>query len=154
MGKPYPLALRERAVAFVEEGNSHRSSAAHSRVSVKFVNDMVKLKRETGSLQTKSQGRRGHGKFAIVAGWLRAQINPPLQQRLASFEPRCNANVRSGCTDPRSAACCTGSGSGASRTRVFRKILVDQLHEFQVLGTLTPRVIVQCASDQQQPTAA
>jgi transposase len=51
MGKPHPLVLRERVVAFVEEGNSHRSSAAHFRVSVKFVNDMVKLKRETGSLE-------------------------------------------------------------------------------------------------------
>ena len=75
MGKPHPLALRERVVAFVEEGNSHRSSAAHFRVSVKFVNDMVKLKRETGGLEASAQGRRGHGKLAIVAGWVREQMD-------------------------------------------------------------------------------
>ena len=50
MGRPHPMALRERVVAFVEEGNSHRSAAARFRVSVKFVNDMVILKRETGAL--------------------------------------------------------------------------------------------------------
>jgi len=47
MGKPHPMALRERVVEFVEEGHSHRASAAQFRVSVKFVNDMVILKRET-----------------------------------------------------------------------------------------------------------
>lgn len=74
MGKPHPLALRERVVAFVEEGNSHRSSAARFMVSIKFVNDMVKLKRETGSLDPKPQGRRGHGKLAHVADWVRKQM--------------------------------------------------------------------------------
>ncbi len=51
MAKPHPIELRERVVAFVEEGHTHRATAEHFRVSVKFVNDMVKLKRETGSLQ-------------------------------------------------------------------------------------------------------
>ncbi|RYH05259.1 transposase, partial [Tropicimonas sp. IMCC6043] len=27
MGKPHPMELRERVVAFVEEGNTHRSAA-------------------------------------------------------------------------------------------------------------------------------
>ncbi|RYH11091.1 IS630 family transposase, partial [Tropicimonas sp. IMCC6043] len=40
MGKPHPMELRERVVAFVEEGNTHRSAAAHFRVSIKFINDM------------------------------------------------------------------------------------------------------------------
>lgn len=74
MGKPHPLALRERVVAFVEEGNTHRSSAAQFRISINFVNDMVKLKRETGSLDAKPQGRRVHGKLAGAAGWMREQI--------------------------------------------------------------------------------
>ena len=74
MGKPHPLALRERVVAFVEAGNSHRSSAACFMVSIKFVNDMVRLKRETGSLDPKPQGRRGHGKLAGVADWVRKQM--------------------------------------------------------------------------------
>jgi hypothetical protein len=57
MGKPHPLELRERVVAFVEEENTHRSTAAHFRVSIKFVNDMVILKRETCALAPKPQGR-------------------------------------------------------------------------------------------------
>lgn len=43
MGKPLPVELRERVVAFIEEGHSHRSAAARFRVCVKFVNDMVML---------------------------------------------------------------------------------------------------------------
>lgn len=74
MGKPLPLALRERVVRFVEEGNTHRSSAARFRVSIKFVNDMVKLKRETGCLDPKPQGRRGHGKLAYVSDWVRERM--------------------------------------------------------------------------------
>jgi len=51
MGKPHPVALRERVVACVEERHSHRAATAQFRVSVKFVNDMVILKRETGGLK-------------------------------------------------------------------------------------------------------
>jgi hypothetical protein len=71
MGKPYPMDLRTRVVDFVEEGNTHRATAAHFRVSIKFVNDMVKLKRETGSLEPKRQGRSGHGKLAGSHDWVR-----------------------------------------------------------------------------------
>ena len=46
MGKPHPLELRERVVAFVEEGHSRRAAAAHFRVSPRFVNNMMILKRE------------------------------------------------------------------------------------------------------------
>ncbi|MEZ5674326.1 MAG: hypothetical protein R3D81_03465 [Thalassovita sp.] len=49
------------------------ATAAHFRVSVKFVNDMVKLKRETGTLAL-PQGRRGHGKLAGVHDWARRRI--------------------------------------------------------------------------------
>ena len=62
MGKPLPVELRQRVVAFVEEGNTHRAAAARFRVSIKFVNDMVLLKRRTGSLDPKPQGNGGgHG---------------------------------------------------------------------------------------------
>ena len=74
MGRPHPVALRIRVVGFVEEGNAHRAAAAHFRVSIKFVNDMVKLKRETGSLDPKPQGRRRHGKLAGVKGWVQTRI--------------------------------------------------------------------------------
>ena len=45
MGKSHPVELRQRVVDHVAEGNTHRSSAARFKVSVKFVNDMVKLER-------------------------------------------------------------------------------------------------------------
>jgi transposase len=53
MGKPHPIELRERVVGFVEDGNTHHAAAAHFRVSVKFVNDMVILKCQTGGLEPK-----------------------------------------------------------------------------------------------------
>jgi len=74
MGKPHPIELRERVVAFVEEGHSHRTSAAHFRVSPRFVNNMVILKRQTGSLAAKPQGRRGGGKLCDHADWVRLRM--------------------------------------------------------------------------------
>jgi len=75
MGRPHPMALRERVVAFVEEGHSHRAAAARFRVSVRFVNDMVILKRETGGLEPRTQGNGGgHGKLANLRGWIEARM--------------------------------------------------------------------------------
>jgi transposase len=75
MGKPHPFELRERVVAFVEEGHSHRSAASRFRVSVKFVNDTVILKRETGGLQPRRQGNGGgRGKLEPVRAWLEARM--------------------------------------------------------------------------------
>ncbi len=62
-------------VAHVEAGHSHRSAAARFQVSVKFVNDMVILKRATGGLQPRRQGNGGgHGKLEPVRGWLEARM--------------------------------------------------------------------------------
>ncbi len=74
MGKPHPLELRSRVVAFVDEGNTHREAARHFRVSPKFVNDMVKLLRETGALDPKPQGNRGCGKLRKFCDWARARL--------------------------------------------------------------------------------
>ena len=74
MGRPHPMALRERAVALVEEGYTHTAAARQLRVSIKFVNDMVRLKRETGTLEPKRQGNPGRGKLANVTGWVRDRI--------------------------------------------------------------------------------
>ena len=75
MGKPLPMELRQRVVDFVEEGHTHRAAAVQFRVSIKFVNDMVILKRVTGSLEAKPQGNGGgHGKLAGVAGWIGRRI--------------------------------------------------------------------------------
>ncbi|UIK08201.1 hypothetical protein [Neorhizobium galegae] len=43
MGKPHPIELRARVVAFVEKGNSNREAAQHFRVSPRFVNNMMIL---------------------------------------------------------------------------------------------------------------
>ncbi len=74
MGKPHPLELRQRVVAHVEAGNTHHSAAARFDVSVKFVNDMVKLKRATGSLSPKRQGNPGIGKLTPHEDWVRTQV--------------------------------------------------------------------------------
>ena len=75
MGKPLPMELRQRVVDFVEEGHTHRAAAAQFRVSIKFVNDMVLLKRATGSLEARQQGNGGgHGKLVSVADWIRRRI--------------------------------------------------------------------------------
>ena len=75
MGKPLPIELRRRVVDFVEEGHTHRAAASQFRVSIKFVNDMVLLKRQTGSLEAKPQGNGGgHGKLAGVVGWIERRI--------------------------------------------------------------------------------
>ena len=75
MGKPHPIELRQRVVSHVEAGNTHHSAAARFDVSVKFVNDMVKLKRETGSLAPKPQGNPGIGKLTPHEDWVRAQVD-------------------------------------------------------------------------------
>ena len=75
MGKPLPMELRQRVVDFVEEGHTHRAAAVQFRVSIKFVNDMVILKRVTGSFEAKPQGNGGgHGKLAGVADWIGRRI--------------------------------------------------------------------------------
>ena len=75
MGKPHPIELRERVAAFVDEGHGHREAARHFRVSPKFVNDLIKLRRETGSLAPRRQGNGGgHGKLAGLTGWIETRI--------------------------------------------------------------------------------
>jgi len=74
MGKPHPIELRERVVASVKAGHRHRATAARFDVSVKFVNDMVKLERETGSLEPKKQGNLGWSKVGAFDDWVRARL--------------------------------------------------------------------------------
>jgi len=74
MGKPHPVELRERAVSLVDQGNTHTEAARRLCVSIKFVNDMVRLKRETGSLAPKRQGNPGRGKLTGVTDWVHNRI--------------------------------------------------------------------------------
>ena len=75
MGKPHPIELRQRVVDDVAEGNTHRSTAARFKVSVKFVNDMVRLMKATGGLVPKVQGNGGgHGKLSSLRDWIARRI--------------------------------------------------------------------------------
>jgi transposase len=74
MGKPHPVELRDRAVRLVEQGSTHTEAARRLCVSIKFVNDMVRLKRETGSLAPKPQGNPGRGKLTGVKDWVERRI--------------------------------------------------------------------------------
>jgi transposase len=74
MGKPHPIEIRSRVIAFVEEGHGHREAARHFRVSPRFVNDMVILKRESGSLSPKARGGRRSSKLAPYDDWMRARL--------------------------------------------------------------------------------
>ena len=98
MGKPHPLELCTWVVNFVEEGDTHRAAAAHFRVSIKFVNDMVKRKRETESLDPKPQGRRGHSKLAGSHDWVRGKIegkpDVTLDELVLALRRECGINVQ------------------------------------------------------------
>ena len=75
MGKPHPVEFRQRVVDHVAEGNTHRSTAERFKVSVKFVNDMVKRKAATGCLAAKPQGNGGgHGKLAGLKDWVARRV--------------------------------------------------------------------------------
>ena len=68
------MELRSRVIAFVEEGHGHREAARHFRVSPRFVNDMVILKRDSGGLLPLAQGNHAEGKLSPYAGWLRDRL--------------------------------------------------------------------------------
>ena len=75
MGKAHPVELRERVVCFVDEVHGRREAARHFPVSPRFVTDLIKLRRETGSLAPRPQGNGGrHGKLAGVIDWIEARV--------------------------------------------------------------------------------
>ncbi|MGV1795350.1 hypothetical protein [Rhizobium sp. A37_96] len=76
MGKPHPIELRERVVAFVNEGHSNREAARHFRVSPRFVNNMMMLHRSSGSLTAARQGHPpGGAKLLAHADWVRERMS-------------------------------------------------------------------------------
>ena len=91
MGKPHPIELRERVVAHVDEGHSHRGAARHFRVSPKFVNDMINLRRETVGLEPKRQGSPGHGKLRDLGGWVQARLSEKGELTLAELRDEIKA---------------------------------------------------------------
>lgn len=74
MARPHPIEIRRRVIDFVEEGHGHREAARHFRVSPRFVNDMVILKRESGGLDVKARGGRRKSKLGPYEAWMRARL--------------------------------------------------------------------------------
>jgi transposase len=75
MGKPLAWELRVRVVAFVDEGHSNREASRHFRVSPRFVNNLMNLRAETGSIEPRRQGHEvGLGKLAAHADFVRCQV--------------------------------------------------------------------------------
>ena len=80
------MELRSRVIAFVAEGHGPRgeptqrhwfgtlANARHFRVSPRFMNDMVILKRENGGLLLRAQGNHAEGKLAHLSAWLRGRL--------------------------------------------------------------------------------
>lgn len=70
MGKPHPIELRERVVAFVNEGNSDWEAARHFRVSPRFVNNMLILHRSSRILRPAGQGHPPGSKLSPHGEWI------------------------------------------------------------------------------------
>ena len=75
MPKAYSRDLRERVVRFVEDGRSRRAAAAHFKVSVSFVVNLMSAFRATGSLAPKPSGGRRHAKLEPHRAFLLAQVD-------------------------------------------------------------------------------
>ncbi|MER8917015.1 helix-turn-helix domain-containing protein [Mesorhizobium sp. M0761] len=65
---------RQRVVAYVDEGHGHREAARHFRVSPRFVNNLINLRRQTGSLEARRQGHVGGGKLEPHAEFVRLRL--------------------------------------------------------------------------------
>ena len=74
MPRPYSLDLRERVVRFVENGHSRRAAAAHFKVSVSFVVNLMKAVRTRGSFAPKPLVGRRHAKLEPHRSFLLAQV--------------------------------------------------------------------------------
>jgi transposase len=74
MPKAYSLDLRERVVGFVEDGQSRRAAAAHFKVSVSFVVNLMKAVRTRGSFVPKPSGGRRHAKLEPHRSFLLALL--------------------------------------------------------------------------------
>src|SRR3984893_15469896 len=74
MPKAYSLDLRERAARFVDSGRSWHAAAAHVKVSVSFVVNLMKAYRMTRSLEPKPGGGRRHAKLDPHRAFLLARV--------------------------------------------------------------------------------
>ena len=87
MPKPYSLDLRERVVGFVEGGHSRHAAAAHFKVSVSFVVNLMKAVRMRGSFVPKPSGGRRHAKLEPHRSFLLAQVAEKAGLQLEAVMP-------------------------------------------------------------------
>ena len=74
MPKVYSLDLRERVAGFVDSGRSRHAAAAHFKVSVSFVVNLMKAYGMSGRLTPKPGGGRRHAKFDPHRAFLLARV--------------------------------------------------------------------------------
>ena len=72
--RAYSLDLRERIIASQEEGTSIRKLAKQFKVSKGMVSNLIKLKKETGSIQPKPARGGKPGKLAGKEAELRKMV--------------------------------------------------------------------------------
>jgi transposase len=73
---PHPLSndLRLRLVAFVESGHSRHEAAARFKTSVSFAVNLMRLWRETGSVEPRPRGGFRHGKLGPHKDFILAAV--------------------------------------------------------------------------------
>jgi transposase len=94
MGKPHPIALRERVQTEIESGRSRRGAAERFKVSASFAVKLAARVARTGSVEPARQGRPpGGGKLApylaLLTGWVEAESDitmPELAAKLLAAE--------------------------------------------------------------------
>ena len=74
MAKTYSMDLRSRVYEFVSAGHSCHEAAALFSTSVSFVVNLMRLVRETGSLEARARGGLRHSKLAPHSAFLLAQV--------------------------------------------------------------------------------
>lgn len=66
--------MPRRVAAYVDEGHGHREAARHLSVSPRFVHNLIKLRRQTGSLEARRQGHAGGGRLEQHADVVRLRL--------------------------------------------------------------------------------
>jgi transposase len=91
MGKPYPIELRERVLAEIEDGESRRGAADRYDVSPSFAIKLAARVARTGTAEPARQGRPpGGGKLAphvaALIRWVEAEPDITMPELAAKLQ--------------------------------------------------------------------
>jgi transposase len=86
----YSLDLRESVAGFVDSGRSRHTAAAHFKVSVSFVVNLMKAYRMTGRLTPKPGGGRRHTKLDPHRAFLPVRVAEKNDPYGPGLHPRCH----------------------------------------------------------------